>query len=202
MPYLIMISTRSPYIPNGLEVLDEKPELFLPTWSDGELVLNQIVGGVPLDPEIVPRHFSVDVAGERLPDFFGLSVGYGVTDAFRDKVEELEPGVHQFFPISITAKGGESPKKRHWLLHICNRLDALDPDETDLPVYADSENYDISLLFGSRDFKIAVRKSLVNGKCMWMDRRISGLPFFSNELFSFIDENKMTKLESWSVESA
>lgn len=132
MPYHAKLFMRSPYIPSGLEILDKPPEWAQRFEHDGEWILYKAMSGVPVDPAHAPSRFKVGVAAARLPDLFDIGAGLGVTDLVRDKIEELEPGVHQFLPAEITAKGGERPDRRYWLLHICNRVDAIDPERSAL----------------------------------------------------------------------
>lgn len=58
--------------------------------------------------------------------------GYGgsllVSAAFRDLVEELEPGVHQFFPMTIEQSG--RVLGTHYLFVVCNRLDTIDREKS------------------------------------------------------------------------
>lgn len=51
-----------------------------------------------------------------------------VNQTFKDILEELEPGVHQFFPMEIFIKD-EKVGDRYWL-NICNRLDSYDRTRT------------------------------------------------------------------------
>ena len=192
MPYNVSLFKRSPYIP-GAEVLDQPPEWTESFTHDGERIHFRGMSGVPVDPKHAPSRFKVGIAAARLPDLFALSSGFGASDLVRDKVEELEPGVHQFLPAEITAKGGERPKKRYWFLHICNRLDAIDPDRSVLRV-DDKGRFHWDRIPGGAKSRMVLRKEVIAGKCLWFDRR--WLPrgiFMSNELFDFLTEGKVFK---------
>lgn len=54
-----------------------------------------------------------------------------VTDRFRALIEEIEPGVHQFEPIKFIAKD-RSPLSTRWFWQVCNRLDTVDREKTDM----------------------------------------------------------------------
>lgn len=214
MPYHVKLFKRSPYSPN-LTVLDEPPEWGESITHDGEWILYKSMSGVPVNPAHAPSRFKVGVAAARLPDLFGLGHGLGVTDLVRDKVEELEPGVHQFLPAEITAKGGERPEKRYWFLHICNRVDAIDPERSVLRVDEKGRFHWDRLPEGAKP-RMVLREEIIAGKCLWINPRWTGGGFFmSDELFDFVTEGKRkdffappgafvgggkrTKLISWEV---
>ena len=58
----------------------------------------------PIDPSIIPTHLMVSVRLSELPDYIAVhSVGYihVVSERLRALFEELEPGLHQFVPVTI-----------------------------------------------------------------------------------------------------
>lgn len=216
MPYNVSLYMRSPYILDP-EVLDQPPEWTERFTHDGERIHIRAGSGVPVDPAFAPSRFRIELPAARLPDMFNLGIGGPcVTDLVRDKVEELEPGVHQFLPVEITAKGGECPEKRFWLLHICNRVDAIDPDRSVLRVDEKGRFHWDRLPAGVQP-RMVLRKEVIAGKCLWYDRRwLPGGFFMSDELFDFLTEGKVfketigppgrfigggkrTKLDSWKV---
>ncbi len=134
-----------------------------------------------------------------MPEIISLRFAFGVTDRFRQKVEDLEPGVHQFFEVEISAKGGEQPKHRYWFLNICNRVDAIDQELTTLPLVHDGLLYSTEGLSVGDDLGLVFRKEAVAGKCMWIDRRVIGTFFFSDELVAFVEENQLTETRTWKV---
>ena len=48
-----------------------------------------------------------------------------VNDKFKDVVERLEPGVHQFVPMEMLWPDGTLAQKMYFF-HVCNRLDTVD----------------------------------------------------------------------------
>lgn len=146
---------------------------------------------MPVNPAHAPSRFRVEVAAARLPDFFALSSGFGVSDLVRDKIEELEPGVHQFLPAEITAKGGERPEKRYWVLHICNRVDAIDPDKSVLR-YDERYNKFYPDIPGGVRPRLVLKGDVIAGMCLWIDRLWSSGTFMSDALFDFLTEGKRT----------
>jgi hypothetical protein len=51
-----------------------------------------------------------------------------VCQTFKDILDELEPDVHQFFPIEVI-QAGEKITDYYWL-NVCNRLDTYHPELT------------------------------------------------------------------------
>ena len=61
--------------------------------------------------------------------------GLLVSAPFKEVVERFEPGVHQFFPITI--EQGGKPEFERYGFYICNRLDTLAKDKCVPPVEED-----------------------------------------------------------------
>ena len=69
-----------------------------------------------------------------VPDIYGPFMAVAVSGRFREIVEELEPGVHQWLPVEFVDK-----KKNHlahrWYFIPCNRIDSVDEDHTTMVKY-------------------------------------------------------------------
>lgn len=189
MPYYVKLFTQSPYILD-VEVLDQPPEWTERFEHEGEWIMYRAMSGVPVSPEHAPSGFRVGIPAARLPDLFGLGPGLGVTDLIRDKIEELEPGVHQFLPAEITAKGGERPERRYWFLHICNRVDAIDPEKSVLRFAEGGGRFYADGIPGGATPRMVLREEAIAGMCLWKDRRWSTGFFMSDALFDFVTEGK------------
>lgn len=198
MPYMVSLESQSPFVPSPIDIPDYTPgTLSKPITVNGERIVSMINSGTPLDPAIVPKRFSVGVVAKSLPDIFSLKLGLGVTKTFREKVEELEPGIHQFFSIALRDKSGEVLEERYWLLNICNRVDAVDLAKSEQP--PTGKSYDSHIVRTHGEVKIVLRNELISGKCMWIDRRVGFAYFFSDELMDFVEANNLTKFRSWKV---
>lgn len=79
--------------------------------------------GVPLDPNHVPK--AIRVIGRSRPLDYQTSHGASiVSDRFRDLVEILEPGIHQFFPLDMMQSAQNIGTSYIW--NICNERDSVD----------------------------------------------------------------------------
>ena len=200
MPYNVSLDLRSPYIAKDGEVLDYPEDWSKPSERKGRVWRgNKIYRGAPLEPSEVPHRFKTATRADRLPDMFDIPAGPMVSDVLRDKIEELEPGVHRFFDADITCKGGEKPAKRYWLFQICNLVDAINEEKSIL--FTIGNGFKIFQRYGlgpNVEPKLVFHKEAINGMCIWMDERFSGF-FMSDELVDFIRKNKLTRLETWEV---
>jgi hypothetical protein len=70
-----------------------------------------------------------------LPDLMRMHMAYVVSDRFRSIVESLEPGLHQFEPVSVIYPGGESESRPFFILAVGQRVvTVLDPERTRPPM--------------------------------------------------------------------
>ena len=81
-------------------------------------------------PESVPKVIRWK-SKRKLLDYEGAYIGWSVSNRFRDLIEEIEPGVHQFEPIRFVAKDGALLEDR-WFWQICNRIDGMHAELTNM----------------------------------------------------------------------
>ncbi|MBO6868599.1 MAG: hypothetical protein JJ877_16280, partial [Thalassococcus sp.] len=76
-----------------------------PTLDDGTLITKEGLGvGRPMMAEGMPTKVVRKGVGLKIKPLVDAEAFYGqllVSDAFKEIVEELEPGVHQFFPMEL-----------------------------------------------------------------------------------------------------
>ncbi|CAK0758639.1 putative PAS domain-containing protein [uncultured Gammaproteobacteria bacterium] len=133
-------------------------------------------------------------------DFICLPPVRGVTEAFRAMVEELEPGVHQFFPVEVTRKNGEPLEKQYYLLNVCQAIDAVIIDRSDVEWTYTSLNIPgltripvLQLTRGSPHFTLS--GPAIAGRHIWRGKsELSSLMFFSDALMQRVLEQRMRKL--------
>ncbi|MEO3475988.1 DUF1629 domain-containing protein [Roseomonas sp. CAU 1739] len=63
------------------------------------------------DPETFPKHFHLCGKRKIIPDFLHLGPMpcLGMAPEAKSIIEALEPGVHEFFPVTISRKSGNQP---------------------------------------------------------------------------------------------
>jgi hypothetical protein len=98
---------------------------------DGGLYMNHdraLVSGRRIKLDHVPKQMKLD-GGTVIADYTSYNGFLCVADKFKNVVESVEPGVHQFIPFE--AVGAD---KNHianlWIMVLCNRLDGVDREHT------------------------------------------------------------------------
>lgn len=126
--------------------------------------------------------------GNILPDFLGYLT---VSDRIKTKIEEMEPSVHQFFPIDVTMPDGSPCPRQYWFWNNMNRVDALVLDKSAY-MYEKFPNKELHPNFsryaevgGGRPM-LALNKEKIAGKTMWMDYKLNKT-FISNEFAAWLD---------------
>jgi hypothetical protein len=118
------------------------------------------------------------------PDFSYLRGGFpSVSPVVRDIIEELEPGVHQFFPVKLLNADGSEREKPRFVLNICTVADAIITGH-----YTRLKNGE-SLFHPGRNHPVKVKKKRIASLHVWLDRRAPREDIFvSNELFRRFSE--------------
>ncbi|MCP4079959.1 MAG: hypothetical protein GY743_06910, partial [Planctomycetaceae bacterium] len=92
--------------------------------------------GVPFEPvDKAPREIEIDGKWKwkTLPDYFSIREDLGVSQAFKDILEEQEPGAHQFFPLDVRRKDGGPVEGQYYLFVVSVLLDtALIPEKSNV----------------------------------------------------------------------
>ncbi|NJM81901.1 MAG: hypothetical protein HC844_04820 [Tabrizicola sp.] len=83
--------------------------------------------------EFLPTRIRPTTNQSRMPDFAIAQLAQVCSAKFRDVVEALEPGVHQFVPVEVVRKNGDHVADMFWFVP-CNRLDTLALDLLRPPV--------------------------------------------------------------------
>lgn len=143
---------------------------------------NHLMNGIPVDPSTVPTRIRLKYKPDRGSDShfcifnFTLPERY-VCDAFKDIVEAIEPGVHQFFRVEFEWKDGTSAGHRY-LLNVCNRVDYIDREHSLLV----KSGYGYEPVDGSPD-NAFVHPEHVAGMALWYDKAFhSHAPFVSQSV--------------------
>jgi len=153
--------------------------------------------GRRIPAELVPVHARMD-KGKRFYDCFNnFQFADGVSKRFKDLVEEIEPGVHQFFPVELFLQDGVTPYgEPFWLLNVATRVDAIALEHSNM--YKQGEDGQ----FGPIDFEgmfnhlakyveksglpslITVYKDRIAGRALWCDHRFGARTFCSEAMMA------------------
>ena len=132
-----------------------------------------------------------------LPDFLGPIY---VSDRVKTKIEEMEPGVHQFFPMEVIMPDGSPCPKQYWVWSNMNRVDALVLDKS---AYMYEYHFNKEKWPGYSEYAelgggpptLALNKEKIAGKVKWLDYKL-GKIFFSDEFAAWLDAEGIKGWES------
>lgn len=104
-----------------------------------------------------------------LADILPTCLGKAITGFVRDAIEEIEPGVHQYFPCEIFFQDGTQLDEDRWILNICNRLDTIAVEHSNIVESPNTSRY----MTGNGPFDVKLWKDKVAGKAIWHEWRYS-----------------------------
>lgn len=119
-----------------IRLIDQTPEIGLSANKIDQKKITSYLLGRPILDEKVPTKLAWTSKGGP-DDYFTCRAFPCVSDAFRNLIEHIEPGVHQFFPLEVVNRR-EEHIVRCWLWVVCQRIDSLDRVETTMVLYNNS----------------------------------------------------------------
>lgn len=148
-------------------------------------------GGQRFETHEIKGDFLLHSAHKALADVFSVVGQWGCSAEFRAEVETLEPGVHQFFPISIRRPlrskkpilrldGREARDGDFFLFNGLQIVDALIPERCTGPGV---RQYDSGLFgFNPREDDLCVSRELVGERHIWHGKKHGvGAHFFVSD---------------------
>lgn len=133
--------------------------------------------GVPVDMSHLPTKVVWGGAKRKLTDIQRTRSRFLVRDNFRQVVERLEPGLHQFQPVELVWKDGSHAANFFWF-NPCARVDGMDRDHTTHPF---KEN--IGKWSYEDGKKFVVNCEQTAGHHVWIDPRTAHGTVFVSEQF-------------------
>ena len=119
---------------NG-DVKKVKPEEDLPEFGpDCIMRAHYFRSGKRLQTEHIPTQIRPKRRKGRLPDYAGHALAQVCSQAFRDVVEQHDPGLHQFVPVEIVWKDGSVYEVPYYWLIPGVRLKSLHPTLSNPPL--------------------------------------------------------------------
>lgn len=115
-----------------------------------------------------------------------------VSERFRALIEEIEPAVHQFEPIDFIAED-RSQLGTRWFWQVCNRLDTVDREKTDLVMGNVIWRIDDSIPKGQR-IGYVFNLSQIGNAQFWIDKHQCSMTLCSENAKSRIEAAGITGL--------
>jgi uncharacterized protein DUF1629 len=127
----------------------------------------ELNSGRPVKPDHMPTRLKRKKAFDQpLADYMPAPKGAAfVSQRFKDLVEEFEPGVHQFFEMSVKS-GKEDLGVMHYFI-VCNRIDGLDHAACVPPIRPQDHVYRGT--FAASDRQVFSAKK-IGGKHLWVEK--------------------------------
>jgi hypothetical protein len=135
--------------------------------------------------------------GSPLLDYDTSDAGRVVSQAFRDLVEEFDPGVHQFVPTAVEDHDG-TPLATHYFMRILRPINAIRTEGSDLRLVGlNSLRGDLASLHVDDLSKFSVHADRIKGFGAWREMRSKQHSFFSEALWQRLQAAKLTGCEAY-----
>ncbi|MFZ2997253.1 imm11 family protein [Sphingobium sp.] len=140
----------------------------------------------PIESQEPPQSFDIARGSKSLGSLIKLNNRIlAVDEPLRTIIERLDPQVHQFFPIMIKLRKGNTPPSKYYTLVIGKYIDSFLPENSTSDAYrSNGENQFIHEETKKAMSGLAFSKALFGGAHLWRERRLSAewLTCFSDEL--------------------
>lgn len=156
----------------------------------------------PFDEELVPTRMQLtngkvdwDYSG-----FMGLPNANAVGQRFKDIIESVEPGIHQFLPFELYDQEGKLIDKPLYFWRVCTSLDAISPELGGVKPLGLPDNHSWQINPGDGRRKLAVKKDVIEGRAAWCDVRMPSRQFISDLVVTKLNEQQLTgweAIENW-----
>ena len=158
------------------------------------------------DRSEVPEDAILSSPHKSLPEFLAISGEYAASAAVKDLIESLEPGRHQFFPVTIRRARGDTPillrdgsvlDAPYYVMIPGVHLDAVWVEKSDVKV---SETGLVQFSPTQREKGAVLRRSVTAGHHFWRGNiHLGGYTFFSDELAKAVVDRNWKGLECTNI---
>ncbi|PID35785.1 MAG: hypothetical protein CR993_08530 [Rhodobacterales bacterium] len=139
--------------------------------------------GRAIDPTYLPTRLQPKGRRYKLADLIGSTTGLLASEKVRDIVEEFEPGVHAFYPVTFEWSGKSGQKdKGHFIWIIQQSIKGLHPELIEPPYPGPNEFWDGYDLYKNPDRKLVFSKEAIGNAHIWTDPQVGYQRFISDEL--------------------
>lgn len=143
-----------------------------------------------LDEALLPKKMRI-LRGPADWDFCGqMGVHQAVSEGFKDLIEGIEPGVHQFIPFDLFDKDGQKINRNTYFWRVRQFLDAINPEPGGVEPLGRVPNHMWTMVPGRKN--LAVYKDRIKGHAAWYDARFINYLFVSDEVVEGLKARNMT----------
>jgi hypothetical protein len=151
--------------------------------------------GNVIPPEVVPKRLRI-TKGKQIFDWLTVRGGGTlVSSAFKDAVEEIEPGRHQFFPVTVVDKAGGARPERYFIFNVVGRIDSIIEEKSNLQATGRGQidAWIYERLVGP--WRCAVDAAIIDGRACWVEHHYAGFPFVSDRLAALLQQKQLCGFE-------
>ena len=166
-----------------VNVIDKMSE-YAGIWKDGSRLL---------EAHEVPDKVILQKKAKLIDAFLSRGGVFLVSDGLRGLIEDMDPGVHQFFPLEVEFPRGNLPDKKYNIMNVTVQKDTIIPDMTHVEKFADRH-------FLLKDFqnKATFSPESQKGAHIWREKQIvGGRCFISTNLMQAIQSNGFKFFKCW-----
>lgn len=138
----------------------------------------------PVKDALFPSEFCTVKSYKKLGSLITLNSRILAVDAqFRALIEELEPGIHQFWPIKISMPRNKVNPEQYYGLRIGQFRDTFNPDHSDSSCYNISgyETYRGIAPVKKVITGLALSKDAIGGAHLWREKKLTQPDIFLSE---------------------
>jgi hypothetical protein len=148
--------------------------------------------GTPIQPEVVPTRARI-IEGNALYDWRTVHGGPTLVSArFKDCVEELDPGRHGFFPLTVEDQKGVVRPGPYFLFNVVGRIDSIIEAQSNFNVLGRGQVKEWGYERAKGPWKCTLDTSVIRGWACWTERRYSGRWFVSDRLAGLLRERGLS----------
>lgn len=188
MAWTLSYQPKPDSYPSADLVEGERGKLVLEnTKPDGgtNIAIMRSYSGRRVEPDSVPKVIKWNTK-RKLLDYETAFIST-VSDRFRDLIEEIEPGIHQFVPVKFIAKDGSDLATR-WFWQICNRIDGINREYTNWTL----SNGRIWKPTAGQAHKLVIDLEAIGAAKFWHDKHVGSATFVSDHAKTHIEDASIT----------
>jgi hypothetical protein len=157
----------------------------------GTIVRASWHSGTWIPPEVIPRRVRLKKA-KTMYDWMLLRGGGDlVSSRFRNAVEELDPGRHQFFPVVVEDKNGVARPDEFFMFNAVGRIDSIIEERSNLQASGRGhvECWGYSRRVGP--WQCTLDAAVIGDRACWIEHRYSLRVFISDRLADLLKKRKL-----------
>jgi hypothetical protein len=195
MAYIIRESFKDKFIKTEVHFEDSREVLynfFESTYAFPGTVQNASwTSGNVIPPEVMPKRLRI-TKGKQIYDWLTVRGGGTlVSSAFKDAVEEIEPGRHQFFAVTVVDKAGVARPESYFILNIVGRIDSIIEEKSNLEASGRGQIYAWGYYRRVGPWRCALDAAIIDGRACWIEHRYGGRWFVSDRLAALLQQRRL-----------